>query len=193
MRLPVCRIDIQSDLLCPSCQEKLEKGEIDQFDIEFSRWLIDKTNTYPSLEQIDLRRAMRVGSRLLLIVKKKNKDVITSIDGFLEDAEETYGEVLVIESPVKLRTLVRMLIHPSIEVGVNSLYLPDGMKESIVILKGTDRDRIPYSKTDLREIVSAVIGESVLFEYDDESTEKTEDETEDSYGKKLREYGKRRH
>ncbi len=193
MKLPVCKIDIQSDLLCPRCQEKLDKGEITQFDIEFSKWLLDRVSEYPDLEKIELKRVVRLNNRILLIVKKKNKEVFQGIEGLLEEIQQEYGEPLIIETPVKLRTLVRSLIAPAVEVGVNSLYLPDGMRESIVMLRGEDRERIPYTKRELRDIVSAVMGEIVLFEFDDERVEKTQEDIDEEFDRKLRKFVKKPH
>lgn len=192
MKLPVCKIDIQSDLLCPSCQEKLEKGEITRFDIEFSKWLLERVREYPELDKLELRRAVELTGRILLIVKKKNKHILETIEGLLDEIREKHGEVIIIEAPVKLRTLVRMLIYPSVEVGVNSLYLPDGVRESIVMLRGEDRDRIPYSKEELREIVSAVMGEIVLFEFDDERVERVQEDIDEEFDKKLQNFGKKK-
>ncbi len=192
MKLPVCKIDIQSDLLCPSCQERLEKGEITPFDIEFSKWLLERLQDYPELEKLELRRAVELTGRILLIVKKKNKPVLEALEDLLEEIREKHGDVLIIETPVKLRTLVRMLIHPAVEVGVNSLYLPDGVRESIVMLRGEDRERISYSKEELREIVSAVMGEIVLFEFDDERVEKVQEDIDEEFDRKLQSYGKKR-
>ncbi len=57
MRLPVCNFDIESDMLCPNCQAKLDRGEITEFDIQFSKWLLEKEKQYPSLDGLTLRKA----------------------------------------------------------------------------------------------------------------------------------------
>jgi hypothetical protein len=189
MRLPVCVFDLESDMLCPNCQERLDKGEIKQFDIDFSKWAIEKAKEYPGLEQLDLLRAIKTERLLILVVRKKNKDVLLGDADLMEDIKDTYGQVLVLEGPAKLRTIVRELISPAVEVGVNSLYLPNGFKESIVMLRQEDRDRITYSKDELRAITSAVVGESVLFQYQDErSAQPQESEEEDEFGSKLRRF-----
>jgi hypothetical protein len=100
---------------------------------------------------------------------------------------------MVVEGPVKLRRVVRDFIAPANEVGVNSLYLPDGSKESIVMLRGEDRERIKYDTDELRSIVSAIMGESVLFEYQNDRpmTEK-EDEAPDEFDQRMEEMSQRR-
>ncbi|MFX1264446.1 MAG: hypothetical protein ACFFH0_03655, partial [Promethearchaeota archaeon] len=143
-------------------------------------------------EDLNLIRAVRTSGRLILVVRKKTARVLQSAEVLMNEIRESFGEVLILESPVKLRRIVRNLIEPAIEVGVNSLHLPDGFRESIVMLRPEDRDRIPYSKEDLREIVSAVMGESVLFQYQDERIEKDETSQDDAFGQKLREFSVRR-
>ncbi len=191
MKLPVCIIDLESDILCPSCQEKLDRGTINEFDIEFSRWLLDKSREYPEIQGIHLLRAIRVEGKIVLVVKKKTAQALTEIDELMDEIRETYGEVLILEGPAKLRTIVRILIAPAIEVGINSLYLPDGTRESIVVLREIDRGRISYSKDELRAIASAVTGEEVLFEFQDEREKKEEESVPDILDEKLAKFTRR--
>ncbi|MHA1637244.1 MAG: hypothetical protein ACTSUO_03500 [Candidatus Thorarchaeota archaeon] len=188
MRLPVCVFDIESDMLCPNCQERLDKGEITEFDVKFSKWLLEKVKDYPSLDTLALRRAIKTDDLLLLIVKKKNKDILLSLEDLLDEIKEKYGTVLVFEGPVKLRTAVRSILHPVVEVGVNSLYLPNGFKESIVMLRTEDKERVSYSKDQLSAIVSAIVGESVLFQYQDEREEKQEESKPDEFDVKMKDF-----
>ncbi len=185
MKLPVCIIDLESDFLCPSCQDKLDRGAISEFDIEFSKWILERAKEYPELDRLNLLRAIRLDDRLVLVVKK-SREILLENEDLMNELKELYGEVLILDGPAKVRTVVRKLIAPAIEVGINSLYLPDGTKESIVMLKTEDRGRIPYSKEELRQIVSAVTGESVLFEYQDERKEQLREDVPDELGKRLR-------
>jgi hypothetical protein len=190
MRLPVCNFDLESDMLCPNCQARLDRGEISQFDIEFSKLMLEKEKEYPNLDNLTLLRAARVGNRLILVVKKKNKGILLSEEQLVQELKDQYGELIVVEGPVKLRTVVREFIYPAIEVGVNSLYSPDGAKESIVMLREEDRERIEFSKEELRRIVSAIMGESVLFAYQDSRRKAVvEEETPDEFEQRLKELG----
>ncbi|MFW9892682.1 MAG: hypothetical protein ACFFFO_10795 [Candidatus Thorarchaeota archaeon] len=193
MRLPVCNFDLESDMLCTNCQARLDRGELKHFDIEFSKWMLEREKSYPSLVDLTLQRAAKVGDRLILVVKKKGKSLILSEESLVNEMTEQYGEPMIVEGPIKLRKVVREFIQPANEVGVNSLYLPDGSKESIVMLRGEDRERISYTTDELRLIVSAVMGESVLFEYQEDriKTEK-EDAKTDEFDQRMEELGKRR-
>ncbi len=191
MKLPVCVFDIESDMLCPSCQDKLDSGAITDFDIEFCKWLLENGKQYPALEKLTLLRAVKTNKLLILVVKKKNKDILQSEEELMGKIVDEFGEILIMEGPAKLRTVVRSLIQPAIEVGVNSLYLPNGFKESIVMLRTEDRERITYSKEQLRAILSAVVGESVLFQYQDERVEKEEEKEEDEFDKRMKDFGRR--
>lgn len=191
MKLPVCKFDLESDTLCGNCQEKLDNGEITKFDVAFSGWLLGRARSVPSIEDLTLLRAINAAGRLVLVVKKKHRAKLEAAQDLIDEMTERFGEVLIIEGPVKLRTLVRRLIHPVVEVGVNSLYLPDGVRESIVMLRAEDRDRVPYTKEDLRAIVSAVLGEMVLFQFEDDRIEK-EEESSDGFDEKMREFTERR-
>ncbi|MBN2230931.1 MAG: hypothetical protein JW779_15195 [Candidatus Thorarchaeota archaeon] len=193
MRLPVCNFDLESDMLCPNCQAKLDRGEITKFDIEFSKWILEKEKEYPNLENLTLQRAAKAKGRIILVVKKSGKEFLLAESALIEEITEQFGEVMVIEGPVKLRKVVREFISPAIEVGVNSLYSPDGTKESIVMLREEDRERIKFSTDELRVIVSAIMAESVLFEYQDDrrKPERDESEPEDEFELRIKELGEK--
>ena len=193
MRLPVCNFDLESDMLCTSCQAKLDRGEVTAFDIELSKWLMEREKDHPNLENLTLLRATRVEGRLILVVKKRGKDLFLAEESLVDELAENFGEVMVVEGPPKLRRVIQEFIQPASEVGVNSLYLPDGSKESIVMLRGADRERIKYSNDELRLIVSAIMGESVLFEYqEDRLKAEKEEETPDEFDQRMEEMSHRR-
>jgi transcription antitermination factor NusA-like protein len=192
MRLPVCNFDLESDMLCTSCQAKLDRGDITAFDIEFSKWLLEKEKEHPSLDSLTLQRATRTEGRLILVVKKKGRDLLLAEEVLINELSERFGDVMVVEGPLKLRRVIRDFIAPANEVGVNSLYLPDGSKENIVMLRGEDRERIKYDIDELRTIVSAIMGESVLFEYqDDRLKPDKEEEVPDEFDQRMEELGQR--
>ncbi len=192
MKIPVCNFDIESNMLCPNCQERLDNGDITKFDIDFSKWALEVGKQYPALVDLHILRAIKVGSRLILIVKKRQKNLLLSEEDFLEELKSEFGDVMVFEKPLKLRSVVRSLIAPAIEVGVNSLYLPTGAKESIVMLRDDDKDRITFTLEELRGIVSGVMGESVLFEFQGERVKKEEESTQDTeFDERMREIGER--
>jgi hypothetical protein len=188
MRLPVCNFDLESDMLCPNCQARLDRGELTHFEIEFSKWMLDREKTYPNLETLHLLRAAKAGNRLILVVKKKNKQLILAEEPLIREMTDQFGDLIIIEGPVKLRTIVREFIFPAIEVGVNNLFSADGTKESIVMLREEDRERIKFDKDELRSIVSAIMGDSVLFEYqDDRKRAAKEVEIKDEFELRMKE------
>ncbi len=193
MRLPVCNFDIESDMLCPNCQAKLDRGEITGFDVQFSKWLLEKEKQYPSLDDLTLRKAAMAGTNLILVVNKNNKELLLGEETLIQELIQEFGEPIIIEGAPKLRRIVREFISPASEIGVNSLWLPEGTKENIVMLREEDRDRIKYTKEELRVIVSAIMGESVLFEYQDDRRHQEETiETPDEFDEKMKEIGERR-
>lgn len=187
MRLPVCNFDLESDMLCTNCQARLDRGEITHFDVEFSKWLLEKEKQHPNLENLHLLRASNAANHLILVVKKNSKELLLSDEPLIDELKDRYGTLVVIEGPVKLRKIVREFIQPAIEVGVNSLYSADGTKESIIMLRGEDRERIKYTTDELRSIVSSIMGESVLFEYQEDRLKTETQDQPDEFDKKMKE------
>jgi transcription antitermination factor NusA-like protein len=182
-------------MLCPNCQAKLDRGEITGFDIQFSKWILGKESQYPSLEDLALRKAAKTENRLILVVNKNNKELLLAEEALMQEMTDEYGEIIIIEGAPKLRRIVREFIAPANEVGVNSLWSPDGAKESIVMLREEDRERIKYSKEELRVIISAIMGESVLFEYQDDRVKRDHEiklEEHDEFDEKMKKLSERR-
>jgi hypothetical protein len=156
--------------------------------------MLEKDKDYPTLTDLTLQRAARAGDKIVLVVKKRGRNLILAEETLVNEMTEYFGEPIIVEGPVKLRKVVREFIHPANEVGVNSLYLPDGSKENIVMLRIEDKERIPYTIDELRLIVSAVMGESVLFEFqEDRITTEKDDEAPDEFDQRMEELGKRRY
>jgi len=56
------------------------------------------------------------------------------------------------------------------------------------MLREEDRERIKFSKDELRTIVSAIMGESVLFEYQDDRRKLVkEEEVKDEFEQRMKE------
>jgi len=191
MHLPVCVADLDSDILCSDCQKKLDSGQITQFDVDFSKWILTRQEQFPAIEDLTLFGALNVSSRLVLVVNKKGRDILLSLPDLLEELRATYGEVVILERPANLRKLVRELIHPAIETGVNSLYLPDGSRENVVMLRAEDRPRIGYSLEDLRRIVTAVMEEQAIFQYQEEGTPKKSKAPSDDFEQRMKDFTRR--
>ncbi len=178
-------------MLCTNCQARLDRGEITPFDIEFSKWLLEREKDHPTLENFHLLRASKAANRLILVVKRNTGNFLSSDDSLVEEIEEQFGELIIIEGPAKLRKVVREFIQPAIEVGVNSLYSPDGTKESIIMLREEDRERIKFNTNELRAIVSAIMRQSVLFEYQEERIRQTQEKDPDEFDKRMKEMSDR--
>ncbi len=191
MRLPVCNFDIESNMLCPNCQKRLDQGKITDFDIRFSKWILERENEYETLIDLHLLRAIKVSDYVILVVKKRQEQIISSNEALIDEIQTEFGKLLVFEGPAKLRKLIQTLIAPSVEVGVNSLYLPTGAKESIVMLRDDDRERIRFTTEELREIVSAMMNESVLFEYQGDRAKEAETPP-DEFDERMKELEHRR-
>lgn len=191
MNLPVCFADLESGVLCPGCQKNLDSGRITQFDVDFSKWILTRQEEFPAIEDLTLFRALSVSGRLILVVNRKSRDALSSVPDLIEEMKRVYMEVVILERPTILRRLVRELIHPAIETGVNSLHLPDGSRENIVMLRPEDRPRIPYSLEDLRQIVSTVLEEQVLFQYQEGAVPKKARATSDDFDEKMKDFSQR--
>ena len=68
--MKICKVCLQSDMLCGACSRKVESGQVKPVEIELSRAL-NKLNREKSFD-IDFIHAVEDGSRLFVVVESKH-------------------------------------------------------------------------------------------------------------------------
>lgn len=156
----MCEFDLRSGALCPSCQKKLERGEVTRLDIEVLTALIDLN--LPFLSQAEYAGSIRQRNKIFVFIR----NVEASLQEFME---------LSVQLSRRLRTLVRVLrdhrsfnaflaelLAPAKIYSINVVWLPDGSEETIVSVD--DLSKLQLQVDEVVEIVKGLKGKTVRIE-----------------------------
>ncbi|WP_456482667.1 hypothetical protein [Methanopyrus sp.] len=165
MELPICEVCAKTGLLCPGCEERLERGEITETDVEVSKKLVELKEEHPSLEDVALLRTIDTGNLVVLVTKPGMAGKLIGKRGRISRAlSDHLGKkvrvVEEIENPKdvrQLRKLIQDLILPARLLSVNVVYEPDGERYKAVI-HHRDRHRVPADTEELEKAVKELTG-----------------------------------
>ncbi|MFQ5712262.1 MAG: hypothetical protein ACE5GD_10875 [Candidatus Geothermarchaeales archaeon] len=164
MKTALCSICQLTGVLCSSCEEKLRRGEITQLDVDVSIFLGQKTRDVKEFEGLRFLRAHHIDKHIVLLFQRGG------LSKFLKSGKKILNELnkqfrsntILVEYHPSLREFVEGLFFPAPVTAVNLIWLPDGSKETRIILGrklGKKKVRI------LKKIVQKVMGVDVKVEY----------------------------
>ncbi len=168
MELPICEVCAKTGLLCPGCEERLEKGEITETDVEVSKKLVELKEKYPSLEDAVLLKTIDTGNLVVLVTEPGMAGKLIGKRGKIsKELSEHLGKkirvVERIEDPNdirQLRKIIQDLIIPARLLSVNIVYEPDGERFKAVIHRN-DENRVPASPEELERAIKELTGTEV--------------------------------
>jgi transcription antitermination factor NusA-like protein len=164
----VCQFCLKSGILCPKCQTKLRMGEISKTDLEIGRLLSSLEDTYPLLQEVAFHKAVEADRILALIVGKGDVARLLRHGGKIVRTigEKTGKKVRVLEYGVDDRKFLEDLFAPFSIVTINTIWLPDGSKETRVIVRRQGR-RYPLKAEALKQLAHKVRGITLRVEFAD--------------------------
>ncbi|OYT63999.1 hypothetical protein B6U74_06050 [Candidatus Bathyarchaeota archaeon ex4484_205] len=134
-KLPFCDFCIRSGVLCNKCVEKIRRGENTQLDLEISRYLLS-ANIPAEVRKITFYRSIE-GKNILTLIVEKGDALIFQTKGrkLVRKLSERFGRrIMIIERGVKDKELLEKLFSPMKILTLNTIWLPDGSKQTRVIL-----------------------------------------------------------
>lgn len=162
LKIPICVVCAKSGILCPKCQEKLDKGEITQDDIEISRWFIEYESKNPQIKDCIIHKIVRVSGMLIVMISctgKISRAFLAKISKQI--SEEKKMNIRVIEKTSSIKKLLEQIVTPARIIGINTIWLPDGSWESIIRIPKVDKKKMPLDANSIEEIMKKLTGEVI--------------------------------
>lgn len=141
MKYPLDRVCVKSGIFCPSCQRKLDSGEVDYSEIEVIKTLIELEE-----KNVELRKGVYVKSYMV-----NNTTVLILKNGWdrmqLNKIARELGNKLGRRVKIALltgdqRALVEQLLAPARVLGINVIWLPDGSEQISIRVPSRDKKKI---------------------------------------------------
>ncbi len=138
LKYPLDRICIKSGVYCPSCQRKIDAGEVSSEDLEVLRVLVELEDKLKFLRKGEYVKTAAISDVAVVFIK----------NGFEVDERRVLEEELslhlgkkvkVVEYTNDLKKLVEQLIYPATLYGINRVWIPDGSE--LLNIRVSKRDR----------------------------------------------------
>jgi len=154
MQTPICEVCLNSEMLCQHCQDKLNKGEISNLELEVCRFLYDLSKRIRSLKDVSIKRVMNCGV-LLIVTKRGSAAKLVGRNGSVvkKIAKKFKRSIRILEEAADFRDFIEGLTSPVSINGINTLYRGEEeiFKIRIPLLK---RNQLLISSDDLSNILS---------------------------------------
>ena len=167
--LPACLTCVNSGFLCNSCQDKLDSGELTEFELDLARDLTEleenHQNEYGFLRDVSFHKAIDYEDVVIMIVG--NNDKLRISQELLDWIKETYEieTIILVEKAKKNRPVVASLITPSKVLSINEIFLATGDIQFKAVLKKSDKDKILFTGEELEELILELTGLVTRIEY----------------------------
>ncbi len=163
-----CKTCVASGFLCNSCQQKLDEGEITEFELDLAKELLaleESDGRFEFLRDVSFYKAIDFEDVVILVVGKKDKIRIN--DELLNWIKETYeiDEIILIEKTNKPRAVLESLIAPAKLLSLNEIFLATGDIEFKGIMRNSDKDKILFTKEELEELTLELTGNVTRIEF----------------------------
>ena len=150
VQTPLCKVCLESDILCPADEEKVKRGEITELDVTVARILHELDRQYRIGDEVKFISAHNMGSFVLVLVQGEVGRLIGKAGKVLRAFRQKVGKpVRIVEVGVDIRKTVQDLFGGVRVLGVNVVYKPDGHVYKVVIPRREVRFlSFPYSDID---------------------------------------------
>ncbi|MFX0056974.1 MAG: hypothetical protein ACFE85_18540 [Candidatus Hodarchaeota archaeon] len=166
--LPACKTCVNSGFLCTSCQEKLDAGEITEFELDLAKDLLEleESEKFNFLKDISFLKAIDFEDVVIIVLGKKDKLRITK--DLIDWIKETYeiDKIILIEKTNKPRPVIEALIAPFKLISLNEIFLATGDIEFKAVLSKKDQDEILFTKEELEELIFEMTGNIIRVEFE---------------------------
>lgn len=162
MESPLCEICLKSDMLCPGCSDKINRGIISDEDVNTAR-IIFKVSQEHKLQQLGFTKTIGTKDLLVIVVEKGQLDTFlkTSASVMKAITKKIKKRVRVIEKNSDLKELTRDLLRPAKVLGINVLYKSAGEKQYNIKIEKREKKKLPAPKWELENLIKTISGKEV--------------------------------
>jgi transcription antitermination factor NusA-like protein len=159
---------VKSGILCPKCEEKLQRGQITELDLEIIKILSDIEKAYPILHDVSFQKAVKAGNTLAILIDKRDVRRVLSYGGKIVKliSEKTGNRVKVLGYGGDVRQFLEELFNPLSILTINTIWLPDGSTETKVILHGRKPKRMPIDFEVVKRLAKEIRGLTLRIEFE---------------------------
>ncbi|MFP3259999.1 MAG: transcription elongation factor NusA [Sulfolobus sp.] len=158
MKIPLDYICVKSGLLCNRCQSLIDKGEVENFEVEVMKILLELEETqFKELKDSVYHKALKVDNLLILIVTSGPSMTYQKWVKIAKILQERLGmKVRILEKSNSIKSTAVQLLTPARVLGVNTVWLPDGTVQYVVRVSKYEKKFLPADEASLETVLSKI-------------------------------------
>jgi transcription antitermination factor NusA-like protein len=126
MQTPICEVCLNSKMLCNYCQDKLDKKDITDLEVEVSRYLYGLSKKIATLRDIEIKKVMDCGVLLIVTDRGKAARLVGRNGSVVKKIAKQFKKAIrIVEEAPDFRRFLEGLTSPVSISGINTLYRDD--------------------------------------------------------------------
>jgi transcription antitermination factor NusA-like protein len=160
---------VKSGIFCSRCEEKLKKGQISDLDIRVIRSITELEKENPNLQNVTFHKAVEAGDIMALMVDRRGMDTFLASGAKLAKSlgDRVGRRVRILSQSGDDRDFLEGLFTPYSILTINTIWLPDGSRETKVILNGRRPYRNPVDFEVVKKLARELKSLTLRIEFED--------------------------
>jgi len=160
---------VKSGIFCSRCEEKLKKGQITVLDVRVIRSITELEKENPTLQDVTFHKAVEAGDIMALMVDRRGLDTFLASGAKLAKSlgERVGRRVRILSQSGDDRDFLEGLFTPYSILTINTIWLPDGSRETKVILNGRRPRRNPVDFEVVKKLARELKSLTLRIEFED--------------------------
>lgn len=156
VKIPLDTICVRTGLLCPSCQAKVERGVVEEWEVEVMKALLEVEDELGGFD-FEYVKSERAHGTLYIRVRGSGR-IPLEAERALEAKLRGLGvrRVRIIEEASDPVSIIKAALYPARVLSINRHYLPDGSVYYVALVPKSDREYLPGRIEDARYLLSRV-------------------------------------
>ena len=176
MKTAICTFCAQTGMLCKDCQTKLNNGEVSPSEIEISKIAAEFEKAHPHSSKVNIIKTIERPNFVLLLVAPGDARFLTggTLDFDKQIERQLNKPVKIMEKGKNKRKVIDEIFAPALVTGINTLFVPKRNakpgessieEEMVVVVSATDKENLPGTLKELKDLVKLLIGEDIRVEF----------------------------
>lgn len=159
---------VKSGIFCSRCEEKVRKGQISDLDVRVIRTITELEKENPPLAEVTFHKAVEAGDIMALMVDRRGMDTFLASGAKLAKSlgDRVGKRVRVLSFGGDERDFLEELFTPFSILTINTVWLPDGSRETKVILTGRRPWRSPVDFEVVKKLARELKGLTLRIEFE---------------------------
>lgn len=163
VKIPLDHVCVKSGVLCPRCQFLVDSGQVQSFEVEVMRSLIELEESGTKyLKDAVYHKSYRDNDLLVIVMEFKSKVSPYELAKLAKALSSKLGlRVKVINKSSDVKQIVATLLYPARILGINTVWLPDGSTHYVIRIPRSDQKILQNNREIYERILSQIIGQEV--------------------------------